>query len=293
MAGVAGYVAPRHLRAIHETGHQLVAALDTSDSVGVLDRFAPAARFFTDPQAFERHLTDRAMDGRSIDYLSVCTPNYLHFEHCRLGLAAGAHVICEKPLVLEPAHLDALSQLEGSMGRRVFTVLQLRFHPVIRRLREALPKQPSAHVHDVELACVMSRGHWYDVSWKGCHEKSGGLLMNVGIHLFDMLTWLFGATLDMSVSHAEPRRMKGFLVLERARVRWSLSIAGEDLPDEARIGGKQTLRTIRVEGTSFDFSEGFEDLHTIVYEEILAGRGHGIGEARSSLELAARLSRAS
>jgi len=284
--GAAGYIAPRHLRAIRDTGHRLVAALDPKDSVGVLDQYSFDVRFFTEFERFDRYVEKlrRGPEEGRVHWLSVCSPNYLHDAHCRLGLRVGADVICEKPLVINPWNLDALQQLEAETGRRVYTVLQLRTHPTIRALREKIVA--SGGTHDVVLTYVTARGPWYDVSWKGQIEKSGGVPTNIGIHFFDMLIWMFGRPIGHRVHLSEPRRMAGFLELERARVRWFLSVERRDLPHPAEPGGKTTFRSIVVDGEEIEFSEGFTDLHTRVYEETLAGRGLGIDEARPSVELA-------
>ncbi len=289
ITGVGGYIAPRHLRAIHDTGNRLVAAVDPKDSVGVLDSYAFDVRFFTEFERFDRHLEKlhRGPESERVHYLSVCSPNYLHDAHCRLGLRVGADVICEKPIVINPWNLDALAELEHETGRRIFTVLQLRVHPKLIELREKLLAEPRGRPqHDVELTYVTSRGYWYDVSWKGQPEKSGGVPTNIGIHFFDLLVWLFGPSVGHKVHLSDPRRMSGFIELERARVKWFLSVEPKDLPFPAQPGKKTTFRSITVDGAEVEFSEGFADLHTLVYREILAGRGNGLADARPSVELA-------
>jgi UDP-N-acetyl-2-amino-2-deoxyglucuronate dehydrogenase len=283
--GVGGYIAPRHLRAIRDTGNQLVAAVDPKDSVGLLDQYSFDVRFFTEIERFDRHLEKlrRGPEEGHIHYVSICSPNYLHDAHCRLALRVGADAICEKPLVINPWNLDALEELESETNRRVHTILQLRVHPSLIQLRESLQKQNA--VHDVELTYITSRGPWYQVSWKGHADKSGGVATNIGIHFFDLLMWLFGPAGCIRVYHSDDQRMSGFIELERARVRWFLSVDRNDLPAQAKSAGKTTYRSITVDGKEIEFSEGFTDLHTRVYEETLAGRGFGIREARPSIGL--------
>ena len=290
LTGAAGFVAPRHLRAIKDTGHRLVAAADPHDAVGVLDRYAFDVRFFTEIERFDRHLEKlrRGPVADRVDYVSVCSPNYLHDAHIRLALRVGAHVICEKPLVINPWNLDALLELERETGRRVNTVLQLRLHPQLMALRRQLASA-RADVHDVCLTYITARGQWYDVSWKGSDERSGGLVTNIGIHFFDLLIWLFGRVAECEVHVREPHRMSGYLRLERANVRWFLSSDIADLPFTPEPGVKTTFRSITVDGKEIEFSEGFTDLHTRVYEETLAGRGFGIEESRPSIELSHRI----
>lgn len=291
LTGVGGYIAPRHLRAIRDTHNRLVAAVDTKDSVGILDQYAFDVRFFTEVERFDRHLEKirRGPEDQRVHYLSVCAPNYLHDAHCRLGLRVGADVICEKPLVINPWNLAPLQDLEAETGRRIYNVLQLRVHPALIALREKLTSSAPGKPHDVELTYITSRGPWFDVSWKGDVGKSGGIPTNIGIHFFDLLAWLFGPLEEARVHLSEPRRMAGFLAHERAHVRWFLSVERNDLPFAAEPGKKTTFRSITVDGQEIEFSEGFTDLHTRVYEEILAGRGHGIDAARPSIELAHRL----
>jgi UDP-N-acetyl-2-amino-2-deoxyglucuronate dehydrogenase len=291
MTGVGGYIAPRHLRAIRDTGNRLVAAVDAKDSVGVLDQYSFDVRFFTEVERFDRHLEKlrRGPDEDRVRYLTVCSPNYLHDAHCRLGLRVGADVICEKPLVINPWNLEPLQELEAETGHRVWTVLQLRVHPKLLELREKLLADTSGKPHEVELTYITSRGPWYDVSWKGDESKSGGIPTNIGIHFFDLLGWLFGPVQDARVHLADARRMAGFIALERANVRWFLSVEQKDLPFAPEPGKKTTFRSITVDGSEIEFSEGFTDLHTVVYREILAGRGYGIDAARGAVELAHRL----
>ncbi|HTS00719.1 MAG TPA: Gfo/Idh/MocA family oxidoreductase [Bacteroidota bacterium] len=287
LAGVAGYIAPRHLQAIRDTGNRLEAAVDPHDSVGILDRFFPGASYFTEFERFDRHVEKlrRGPGENRIHYFSICTPNHLHDAHIRFALRTGAHAICEKPLVLKPWNLDALEELEAETGGHVSTVLQLRVHPALRELKRKLDAAPAGRRHEVRLTYVTARGPWYRYSWKGAPDRSGGLATNIGIHLFDLLLWLFGDPGYSIVHLAEPARMAGFLELRRANVRWFLSTDGADLPPADVTGGKTTYRSITVDGNEIEFTEGFADLHTRVYEEILAGRGFGIGEARPSIRL--------
>jgi UDP-N-acetyl-2-amino-2-deoxyglucuronate dehydrogenase len=283
--GVGGYIAPRHLRAIRDTGNQLVAAVDPRDSVGILDQYSFDVKFFTEIERFDRHLgkLHRGPEEGRIHYVTICSPNYLHDSHCRLALRAGADVICEKPLVINPWNFDALEELEAETKRRIHTILQLRVHPELIKLRESL--QQSSGQHDVELTYITSRGPWYQVSWKGHEDKSGGVATNIGVHFFDLLLWLFGSVNGIKVYHSDESRMSGFIELEHARVRWYLSVDKNDLPFSAKAGGKTTYRSITVDGREIEFSEGFADLHTRVYEETFAGRGFGIKDARPSIQL--------
>jgi len=291
MTGVAGYVAPRHLKAIEDTGHRLVAAVDPHDGVGVLDRYSLDIRFFTEIERFDRHLEKlrRGPEESRVHYLSICSPNHLHDAHIRLGLRVGAHVICEKPLVINPWNLDALEELEQETRCRVSTVLQLRLHPDLIVLRERLRQARLQVPHEVCLTYVTARGRWYDHSWKGSEERSGGLVTNIGIHLFDLLLWLFGPATGCEVHVRERRRLAGFLALERANVRWLLSVESSDLPPARGDGARTTFRSITVDGAEIEFSEGFTDLHTRVYEEVLAGRGFGIADGRPAIELSHRI----
>lgn len=291
ITGVGGYIAPRHLKAIKDTGNRLLAAVDPKDSVGLLDHFGFDVRFFTEIERFDRYLEKlrRGPESQRVHYLSVCSPNYLHDAHCRLALRVGAHVICEKPLVINPWNLDALQELEQESGKRIYTVLQLRVHPKLIALRQMLQERQSTTQWEVVLTYVTARGPWYHVSWKGSEEKSGGVAMNIGIHLFDLLLWLFGAAGEARVYHRDPQRIVGFLELEHAHVRWYLSVDAADLPFVAEPGKRTTYRSITVDGQELEFSEGFTNLHTRIYEEILAGRGFGIEDARPSIELVHRL----
>jgi len=286
MTGVGGFVAARHLKAISDTGNRLVAAVDPHDAVGVLDRYGFGVRFFTEFERFDRHLEKlkRASDEDRVHYMSICSPNYLHDAHIRLALRVGAQPICEKPLVINPWNLDALQELEQETGLRVTTILQLRVHPAILQFREQLAAEPGRR-RQVTLTYITARGLWYDVSWKGSDERSGGIVTNIGIHFFDLLLWLFGRVLTSEVHVREQRRAAGTLTLERADVRWRLSAEAADLPFTPAPGEKATFRSMTVDGRQLEFSDGFTDLHTRVYEEVLAGRGFGIDDARPSIEL--------
>lgn len=286
--GVAGYIAPRHLKAIKDTGHTLLAACDPSDSVGILDRYFFDARYFREFERFDRFVEKqrRRGDAERIHYVSICSPNYLHDAHMRLALRVGAHAICEKPLVISPWNLDPLAELEAECSRRIYTVLQLRVHPSLIALREQLAAAPAPRKHEVVLTYVTSRGNWYLASWKGDVTRSGGLATNIGIHFFDLLIWLFGRVEGLEVNVSEPTRVSGYLALERANVRWYLSVDRNDLPFRAEAGGPATHRSIQVDGREVEFSEGFADLHTAVYRDILEGRGFGVEDARPSIVLA-------
>jgi UDP-N-acetyl-2-amino-2-deoxyglucuronate dehydrogenase len=286
LIGAAGFIAPRHLKAIKETGNDLVAALDKHDNVGILDSYFPGADFFTEFERFDRHLDKLKRKARGVDYISICSPNYLHDSHVRFALRYGADAICEKPLVLNPWNLDALNEIENETGRRVFTILQLRLHPTIVALREKIQRGPKEKTYDVDLKYITSRGNWYQTSWKGDGSKSGGIATNIGIHFFDMLIWIFGSVKNVVVDKLKPDHSSGHLELERARVNWFLSINYEHLPDEIRLSNKRTFRTLSLEGEEIEFSEGFTDLHTKSYAGILEGKAFGIQEARPSIELA-------
>ncbi|AGA88913.1 putative dehydrogenase [Thioflavicoccus mobilis 8321] len=285
LIGAAGFVAPRHMKAIAEVGGELVAALDPNDSVGVIDSYFPAADFFTEFERFDRHIDKQRRRGRPIDYVSICSPNYLHDAHIRFALRGHAHAICEKPLVLNPWNIDGLSEIEAESGRRVFNILQLRWHPAIRQLKERLQTRPSPRLHDIELTYITSRGNWYARSWKGDMQKSGGIATNIGVHFFDMLAWIFGDLAQSTVHLSRPDCAAGHLVLKNANVRWFLSINAEHLPEAPRQQGQRTYRSIRVNGDEIEFSAGFTDLHTESYRQILAGNGYGLQDARTSIEM--------
>lgn len=283
--GVAGYIAPRHLKAIQDTGNNLVAAVDPHDAVGILDRYSFDVKYFREIERFDRHLDKlrRGPAGQRVDYVSICSPNYLHDSHVRLALRNGAYALCEKPLVINPWNLDALEEIENESGRRVFTVLQLRVHPALLALKERLASTGGSH--RVVLTYITSRGPWYHFSWKGTEDRSGGLATNIGIHFFDLLMWLFGPARTSEVHVRTPLHMSGFLELECAEVQWFLSVDPCDLRSQPVPGGKTTHRSITVDGKEVEFTEGFTDLHTRVYDRTLAGEGFGIADARPSIQL--------
>lgn len=284
LIGAAGYIAPRHMMAMRETNNTLVAAFDPNDSVGVIDSHFPEANFFTEFERFDRHIHKLQRKGEPIDFMSICSPNYLHDAHIRFALRNHAHAICEKPLVLSPWNIDALEEIEAESGRRLFNILQLRLHPTIKELRRKVSESSNEKILDVDLTYLTSRGHWYHASWKGDVQKSGGIATNIGIHFFDMLAWVFGERKDSVVHFHDSKTAAGFLEYERARVRWFLSIDAANLPPEARDAGKRTYRSIRVEGDELEFSDGFTDLHTASYRDILNGGGFGLADARASIE---------
>jgi UDP-N-acetyl-2-amino-2-deoxyglucuronate dehydrogenase len=288
LVGAAGYIAPRHMQAIKDTGNRLVCALDPSDSVGILDRYFDDVEFFTDFERFDRHigLLRRKEHESTVDYVSICSPNFLHDAHIRFALRNHADAICEKPLVLNPWNLDALEEDEEETGRTVYNVLQLRVHPTIQKLKQQIESDTSGKRHLIDLSYITRRGNWYHYSWKGDVEKSGGVATNIGIHFFDMLLWIFGAVQKSQVFIADDKKMAGYLELKNADVRWFLSVDQNDLPDSAMAAGRPTYRSIRVDDQEIEFSDGFTDLHTVVYQDILAGRGFGLAEARPSIELA-------
>jgi UDP-N-acetyl-2-amino-2-deoxyglucuronate dehydrogenase len=285
LIGAAGFIAPRHLQAIKDTGNNLVAALDRFDSVGILDSYFPKADFFVEFERFDRHLEKLKRQGTHIDYVSVCSPNYLHDSHIRFGLRHGADVICEKPIVLNPWNLDALQEIEKETDKKVYTILQLRLHPNVVALKEMVAKADKNKRFKVDLEYITSRGNWYHISWKGDVNKSGGIATNIGVHFFDMLTWVFGDVLENRVEYHADKRAAGFLKLERADVKWHLSIDETDLPDEAKAAGKRTFRSTLIDGQTFEFSDGFADLHTACYKKILADEGFGLQETKKAIEL--------
>jgi UDP-N-acetyl-2-amino-2-deoxyglucuronate dehydrogenase len=287
ITGVGGYVAPRHLKAIKDTGHNLVAAVDPADSVGIIDRFFSDVAFFTEFERFDRHIEKlrRRGEEQAIHYVSICSPNYLHDAHCRFALRVGADAICEKPLVLNPWNVDALAELEQESGRKINTVLQLRVHPALIALREKLLREKPSHKHEVVLTYITSRGRWYLVSWKGQVERSGGLATNIGIHFFDLLLWLFGPVEKNDVHVSQPTTAAGLLELQRARVKWVLSIDRNLLPGSIKGTEQTTYRSITIDGLEVEFSEGFTDLHTEVYRRTLEGNGFGLEDARPSIRL--------
>ncbi|WP_312796561.1 Gfo/Idh/MocA family oxidoreductase [Tianweitania sp.] len=289
LIGAAGYIAPRHMKAIRETGNDLVAAFDPNDSVGIIDSHFPEANFFTEFERFDRHVDKLRRQEKGIDYVSICSPNYLHDSHMRFGLRSGADVICEKPLVLNPWNIDGLAEIERDTGRKINTILQLRLHPAIIALREKMQSAPADRKVDVDLTYITSRGKWYLQSWKGDDRKSGGIATNIGVHFYDMLHFAFGALQENIVHLHDETKASGYLEYERARVRWFLSVDVNDIPEEERSKGKRTYRAILADGDSIEFSDGFTDLHTRSYEEILAGRGFGLEENRVAIETVAHI----
>jgi UDP-N-acetyl-2-amino-2-deoxyglucuronate dehydrogenase len=286
MIGVAGYIAPRHLAAIRDTGNTLVAALDKSDTVGIMDSYFPQADFFTEFERFDRHLDKLKRQSRKIDFVSICSPNYLHDSHIRFALRHGADAICEKPLVLNPWNIDALAEIEKETGKKVFNILQLRHHPAIISLKEKVKNGPPDKIYDVNLTYITSRGNWYHISWKGDDSKSGGITTNIGIHFFDMLIWVFGPVKGLEVYELTNDTASGYIELERARVKWNLSINYLNIPEEVRAKGKRTFRSLTMDGEEIEFSDGFTELHTKSYQSILEGNGFGLEEARPSISLA-------
>lgn len=288
LIGCGGYIAPRHLQAIKDTGNLLVAAVDPHDSVGILDRFFSNVRFFTEFERFDRYIDKlrRKNAGEEIHYVTICSPNYLHDAHARFALRIGSHAICEKPVVLNPWNIDALQELENESSNRIFTVLQLRVHPSIERLKAEIANEKADRKKEVVLTYITSRGPWYLQSWKGQLEKSGGLATNIGIHFFDMLLWIFGSVQHKEIHFASPMKTGGYIELERARVKWFLSIDRSDLPEEAISKGQPTFRSITIDGKELEFSGGFADLHTKVYQDILNGKGYGLEDAKPSIILA-------
>ena len=286
LIGAAGYIAPRHLKAIKDTGNQLLAALDRFDSVGIIDSYFPNADFFVEPERYDRHIEKLRYDqGVLLDYVSICTPNYLHDSHIRMALRSGSDAICEKPLVLNPWNVDSLEKIEKESGKRIWNVLQLRVHESIIALKERIEKEPKDKIFDVDLTYLTSRGNWYYTSWKGDVSKSGGIATNIGVHFYDMLSWVFG-TVQKNVVHIhEHDRACGYLEFDRARVRWFLSINENVLPEEIQQKGQRTYRSISIEGEELEFSAGFTDLHTKVYQDILEGKGYGLSDARTAIEI--------
>lgn len=290
LIGAAGYIAPRHMRAIKETGNTLVCALDPYDGVGIMDSYFPEADFFTEPERFDRHLDKlRRESDLKIDYVSICSPNYLHDAHIRMALRNGAHAICEKPVVLNPWNLDKLLALEKETGKNIYSILQLRLHPTIKALKKMVEEGAASRVYDVDLTYITSRGKWYQYSWKGDVHKSGGIATNIGIHFFDMLGWVFGTFEGVEVLESHPERVRGTLRFSQAHVNWFLSINSRDLPQQAIDRGDTTFRNISIADKTLEFSQGFTDLHTLSYHEILAGRGFRIETARPSVEMAQRI----
>jgi UDP-N-acetyl-2-amino-2-deoxyglucuronate dehydrogenase len=287
LIGAAGYIAPRHMKAIKESGNDLVAALDPMDSVGIIDSYFPSADFFIEPERFDRHLDKLKRSGnKKVDYVSICSPNYLHDAHIRMALRSGAHAICEKPLVLNPWNLEGLKELEKESNKRIYNILQLRHHKSIIDLKQKIDGLPKDKIHDIDLTYITSRGKWYHYSWKGNISKSGGVVTNIGIHFFDMLGWIFGNMKSNTLHLLTADKASGLLQLENANIRWYLSIDKNDLPIEATSNDLSTYRSISVDGDDFEFSGGFTDLHTESYKSILEGNGFGLEDARNSIEIA-------
>ena len=284
LIGAAGYIAPRHMAAIKDTGHELVAALDKNDSVGIIDNYFPKAAFFTEYERFDRHLEKIKQNGESLDYVSICSPNYLHDAHIRFGLRHGADVICEKPMVLNPWNIDGLQKIEKETGKRINTILQLRLHKSVIALKEKIQNSKKENF-DIDLSYITSRGTWYYASWKGNVNKSGGVATNIGIHFFDMLYWIFGEIQQNEVHLHSHDRAAGFLRFAKANVRWFLSINMDTLPEDIKAQGKRTYRSIKMDGEEFEFNEGFTDLHNRSYQEILGGNGFSLEETRKAIEI--------
>tara|TARA_R110001606_G_scaffold86631_2_gene196107 strand:+ start:633 stop:1565 length:933 start_codon:yes stop_codon:yes gene_type:complete len=289
LIGAAGYIAPRHLKAIKDTNNTLIAALDKFDSVGIMDSYFPKADFFVEFERFDRHIEKLRRNGTQLDYVSICTPNYLHDAHIRMALRSGADAICEKPLVLNPWNVDALQDIERESGKKIHTILQLRLHPSIIALKKKIEESPADTKYDVDLTYITSRGKWYDISWKGDESKSGGIATNIGIHFFDMLAWLFGDVQENLVHVREKDKSAGYLEFEKARVRWYLSIDENSLPTNIREIGQRTYRSITINGDELEFSTGFTELHTKSYFQILKGEGFGLVDAKESIKIAQKI----
>ncbi len=285
LIGAAGYIAPRHMKAIKDTGNTIVAALDKFDSVGILDSYFPSADFFTEFERFDRHIEKLKLNNNPIDFVSICSPNYLHDSHIRFGLRNHCDVICEKPLVLNPWNLDSLASMENEFGKKVYNILQLRLHPAIVSLQKKIKEGPVDEVYDVDLTYITSRGNWYYSSWKGELQKSGGIATNIGVHFYDMLSWIFGAPKSNIVHLHEHDRAAGYIEFEKARVRWFLSINYDNIPENIKDSGKRTFRSLTINGSSFEFSDGFTELHTQSYQEILSGNGFSLMEAKTAIEI--------
>jgi UDP-N-acetyl-2-amino-2-deoxyglucuronate dehydrogenase len=287
LIGAAGYIAPRHMKAIKETGNNLVCALDPYDGIGIMDSYFPEADFFTEPERFDRHLDKLRRQGdKKIDFVSICSPNYMHDAHIRMALRNQAHAICEKPLVLNPWNLDALQEIEQETGKKIYTILQLRLHPAIVELKEKVNREmENGKVYEVDLTYMTSRGKWYFTSWKGDSQKSGGVATNIGVHFFDMLGWIFGEFKGVELEINKSEKAGGKLYFEKANVNWFLSVDDKDLPAEAINAGKRTYRKINIEGQELEFSEGFADLHTTSYKDILAGGGFGVNDVKKAIQI--------
>lgn len=286
LIGAAGYIAPRHMKAIKDTGNELIAAFDPNDSVGIIDSYFPGANFFTEFERFDRYIDKirRQQDGLAVNYVSICSPNYLHDSHIRFALRSNADAICEKPIVLNHWNIDALQSIEKDTGRKVYTVLQLRLHPAIIALKKEVEAGPKDKKYDVDLTYITSRGKWYFTSWKGDEKKSGGVPTNIGVHFYDMLHFVFGKVLLNTLHYKDEFKAGGYIEYEKARVRWFLSVDAEDIPFEMRLKGKRTYRSLIMNGADIEFSDGFTDLHTRIYEDILNGGGFGLEDNRVAIE---------
>ena len=289
LIGAAGYIAPRHMKAIKDTGNTLIAAFDPYDGIGIIDSYFPKASFFNEFERFDRHIEKMKRSGTPIDYVSICSPNYLHDSHIRYGLRIGADVICEKPLVLNPWNLDALIELEKEYPNRVNTILQLRHHEAIIALKDKIGKGPPNKIYEIDLTYITSRGKWYYTSWKGDESKSGGISSNIGVHFFDMLQWIFGSIKDFSVHIKTPDTNAGTLKFKQANVNWYLSINSEKLPPSAKENGLPTFRSLKIAGEEIEFSKGFTELHTVSYQKILEGKGYGLLDAKKSIEIVSKI----
>ena len=285
LIGAAGYIAPRHMKAIKDTKNLITVALDRFDSVGIIDKYFPEAKFFVEPERFDRFLFKNKSTEKKVDYISICSPNYLHDAHIRLALRNDAHAICEKPLVLNPWNIRALEELEKETGKKIFNILQLRLHPSIYELKKKIDQGPNDKIYDIDLSYLTSRGNWYNISWKGDLNKSGGIATNIGVHFFDMLTWIFGDVKNNVIHFLEKDKAAGFLELEKARVRWFLSINKSYIPKKILEQGSQTYRSIIINGKEIEFSGGFTDLHTLSYKEILLGNGFDLKQALPSIKI--------
>lgn len=293
LIGAAGYIAPRHMKAIKETRNNLECALDPYDGVGIIDSYFPTADFFIEPERFDRHLDKlrrlsqekKSGENRKVEYVSICSPNYMHDSHIRLALRNDAHAICEKPIVLNPWNLDALKVIEKETGKKVYTILQLRLHPAIKALHEQILNGPKDKIYDLDLTYITSRGNWYYRSWKGDLSKSGGIATNIGVHFFDMLSWVFGEVKTNKVHLLKENKAAGLLQLKQANIRWFLSLDYNDVPESVRITGRRTYRSLNMGGQEIEFSDGFTDLHTEMYKEIIAGGGFGLSEAKASINI--------
>lgn len=289
LIGAAGYIAPRHMKAIKDTGNNLIAAYDPYDGIGIIDSFFPGASFFTEFERFDRHLEKLNRAGDKIHYVSICSPNYLHDAHIRYGLRIGADVICEKPIVLNSWNLDALIELEAEYSNKVNTILQLRHHPSIIKLKNKIDCGGENKIYNIDLNYITSRGKWYYTSWKGDEDKSGGVATNIGVHFFDMLQWIFGPMKSVKVDINSSDTNSGTMILKRARVNWYLSIDSKNLPENVKKSGENTFRALKIEQDEIEFSKGFTDLHTISYKKILAGEGFGLIDTKPSIEIVSKI----